>query len=305
MKTVMTGRRVQAWSAIGASVAMILAAASVRAAETQQTPTERATTVSIPAGSLDRSLQAYAEAMNLQLVYAPELVAGLRSRGLSGSYGRREALERLLNESGLTFRFVNERTVTLERVPKSDVRTLGPVKIEGAQQVETPRIGEGVATLGGVRGHQEDETVGYRPMVSTVGSGRPIPIEDNARAVSVLTREQMADQGVNDLGEALNRLPGVAVSGGIYARGQRIESFQVDGGTPLNINDFLKASGSSGPEMGNSFNLAAYERVELVRGVNAAYVGNDSLGGTLNLIRKRPTADSSETFTLTAGSWNR
>ncbi|WP_129778032.1 TonB-dependent receptor plug domain-containing protein [Peristeroidobacter soli] len=292
-------------AALATAVAITLATCNVQAQQNRTEQTSRAQlSFDIPAQPLARALSKFGETTGFQLVYEARLADNKQSRALVGTFEPRQALLEMLVDTGLVARFTDARTAVIQAAGSQ--RTLGPVRVEGAQTQEgPPRIGEGISTLGGVRGHQEDETVGYRPNVSTVGSGRPIPIEDNARAVSVLTREQMEDQGVNDLGEALNRLPGVAVSGGIYARGQQIQSFQVDGGTPQNINDFLKASGSSGPEMGNTINMAAYERVELVRGVNAAYVGNNSLGGTLNLIRKRPTAESSDSLTLTAGSWNR
>ncbi|MFC4313786.1 TonB-dependent receptor plug domain-containing protein [Steroidobacter flavus] len=288
-------------AALATAVALTLATCTVQAQQSRTEQTSRSQlSFDIPAQPLARALSKFGDTTGFQLVYEARLADNKLSRALVGTFEPRQALIEMLGDTGLVARFTDARTAVIQAA--NSLRTLGPVRVEGAQQSEPPRIGEGTATLGGVRGHQEDETTGYRPNVSTVGSGRPIPIEDNARAISVLTREQMEDQGVNDLGEALNRLPGVSVAGGIFARGQQIESFQIDGGTPLNINDFFQGSG---PETGNSFNLAAYERVELVRGVNAAYVGNNSLGGTLNLIRKRPTAQSSEKFSLTAGSWNR
>ncbi|MFC4313782.1 TonB-dependent receptor domain-containing protein [Steroidobacter flavus] len=304
MKTVMTGRRMQAWSVIGASVAMILAAASVRAAESQQqAPADRSATISIPAGSLDRSLQAYAEAMNVQLVYAPELVAGLRSRGLSGAYGRREALELLLNESGLTFRFVNERTVTLERAPQPGTRTLGPVRVEGADQTKPVR-GEGTAQLGGIRGGQDQEARGLRPVTAAVGAGSPMAIEDVPRSVSVLTQAQMEAQDVQDLGEAVRRMPGLSMiqtsassaassSGAqVYSRGFRIDTVQIDGGAPRGL-DMVR---------NGLLDLNAYERIELVRGANGAFAGTESPGGSLNLVRKRPGGAPMLDVALTAGT---
>jgi outer membrane receptor protein involved in Fe transport len=66
----------------------------------------------------------------------------------------------------------------------------------------------------------------------------PPPIEDTPRAVSVPTTEPMKDQDINNIGEALERLPGVTVAGNIYARGQMIEKFQVDGGAPSDLNLF-------------------------------------------------------------------
>ncbi|MFC4307921.1 TonB-dependent receptor domain-containing protein [Steroidobacter flavus] len=261
--------------------------------------------VELAAQKMTDALNALAEQLKLQLIYDGKLVADLQGRALSGTMEPAAALRALLEGSGLNFRFVNKTTVTIERARETKgARTLGPVRVEGAERVQ-PKIGEGIATLGGVRGHQEDESNGYRALVATVGSGRPIPIEDTPRSVSVLTADLMRDQDVNDLGEALDRMPGVSVSSRIFSRGQTLEAVQVDGGPAYNINSFLRQQMQYGPEFANAFNMAAYERIELLHGVNAAAVGDGSYGGTLNLVRKRPSAQPAETLTLTAGSWNR
>src|SRR5262245_49846453 len=93
-------------------------ATGVAVAQSEPATKEATISVSIAAGPLDRSLRQYAEVAGFQLVYAPELVSGLRSRALSGSFAPRQGLELLLTGTGLTYRFVSDRTVTLERTTK-------------------------------------------------------------------------------------------------------------------------------------------------------------------------------------------
>src|SRR5262245_10970653 len=95
---------------LGIAAMLALWSGGAFAAESAQPSEGAAIELSISAGPLDQSLQKYAERMGLQLVYAPELVAGLRSTGLTGAFSARTGLERLLAGTGLTYRFVGART---------------------------------------------------------------------------------------------------------------------------------------------------------------------------------------------------
>lgn len=267
--------------------------------------------LNIPAGPLENALVRFADATGIQLVYSAEMARGRRSTGVSARMSAADGLSRLLATTGLTWRFVDARTVTITPIESAGAeseRVLGPVRVEGAEAsgyAGPPGRGEGAASLGGVRLGQADESRGYRPVVSSVGSGAPTAIEDVPRPISVLTSAQIERQDIENIGEALRRLPGVTMLDGtnyaveagspIYARGEQIQRFSIDGGASrrLNILD------------GGLIDIGAYDRIELVRGPNAVFIGGDSAGGTINFVRKRPSRTPTLAVTAVAGSWNR
>lgn len=272
---------------------------------------EAAQQFDIPAGDLSAALERYSAQTGMQLVYSSDLIAGKRSPGASGRMSPQQALGQLLAGSGLSARVSGNSATLVQAGASGDVaaaegeRLLGPVRVEGSQgsTYSAPARGEGPARLGGIRGGQADETIGYRAKVVMVGGAVPTAIEDVPRSVTVTTQDQLRDQDITSIGEVLNRLPGVTVletdsaatAPQIYVRGFQLTQFQVDGGAPRQLDT-----------VGNGLlNLDAFERVELVRGPNGANTGAGSPGGSLNLVRKRPGEMHALELSANIGSYGR
>lgn len=97
---------------------------------------------SIPPGQLDRALDMLAAQGDMQVAYAPALVAGRRTRGLAGSYTPDEALERLLQGTGLRWHDLGRTGFVLLagrqmsgptplRPPPKTIATLATVAVSG------------------------------------------------------------------------------------------------------------------------------------------------------------------------------
>src|SRR5258708_486503 len=67
----------------------------------------------IPAEGLGPALNALAKDRNFQIVYVTEEIANVRTEGAVGEFTTEEALKRLLSGTGLTFRYLDDRTVTI------------------------------------------------------------------------------------------------------------------------------------------------------------------------------------------------
>ena len=89
---------------------ILFAAATTSPALAQATIVHR---IDIPAQQLASALAMLARQTSIQLVYSAALVEGRRSRALTGSMTTEQALEQLLDETGLEFEFLDQRTVTL------------------------------------------------------------------------------------------------------------------------------------------------------------------------------------------------
>lgn len=144
----------------------------------------------------------------------------------------------------------------------------------------------------------ELDPIPYRAKQTAVASKLPQTVRDIPQSVSALTRAQMDDQNMVTVWDALSQITGVqAVSndltqGQYHARGSSLES-QNDGapsGIPL-----------SGYQQ---FDLAAYERIEVLRGPAGLLQGSGSFSGTVNFVRKRAPSENQAMFTSSYGSWN-
>lgn len=80
-------------------------------------PPARTQRLDIPASSLAEALMAFGVQSGLQVSFARETVAGLRSRGLKGDYAPAEALKALLRGTNLGYSFINGSTVVIRSAP--------------------------------------------------------------------------------------------------------------------------------------------------------------------------------------------
>lgn len=123
---------------------------------------------------------------------------------------------------------------------------------------------------------------GYRP-VDANAVKTPTPLVDVPQTITVLTREQLDDQGVTQLGDALRYVPGVVLGQGeghrdqITLRGQNTTAdFYLDG-----LRDDTQYYRS----------LYNIERVEVLKGANALLFGRGGGGGVINRVSKTPDLD--------------
>ena len=239
----------------------------------------------IPAQSLDGALAAFSAVTRVQVLVGAEVTQGLRSPGVSGSYPQSQALARLLAGSGLSASYIDSDSVTLEKRVGNDTA----VQL-GATSVNANQLG---ATTEGSRS--------YTTGALTIGKGEQ-KLKDIPQSVSVVTRKRMDDQNMNNLQDAMRQVTGVTIksynSGSslndVYMRGFLVDQVQVDG--------VSQATGQG--DLATSFDLAMYDRVEVLRGPSGLYQGSGEPGGTINVVRKRALGTFGLKGELSAGSWD-
>lgn len=129
-------------------------------------------------------------------------------------------------------------------------------------------------------------TEGYGVDSATVGTKTPASLRDIPQSVSVVTRDAIDDQNFTTLDELGRRTPGMRVlsndngRSSIYARGYEYDEANIDG---------LPAPMTS--INGSVPSLAAFDRVEIMRGPSGLFNSTSEMGGIVNLVRKRPTED--------------
>jgi outer-membrane receptor for ferric coprogen and ferric-rhodotorulic acid len=276
-------------TALGVALPQQATAQSTAAATAEQV------NLNIAAQPLKNALRAFAGATHLQLVYTSELVAGHTSAAVSGSYAPAAALGQLLAGSGLAYRFTSPGVVTLEKISADDSKVIGTVEVEGAKTAGANGSTDVTATEG---------TGSYTTNAMSVGSKTPQSIRETPQSVTVITQQQMQDQGITNLTQAMTQAAGISVSTDTYgnavftSRGFAITNFQIDG-SPIGANPFTNFV-----QPGGSVNLAEYDHVEVLRGPDGMFAGNGDPGGTVNLTRKKPLDHTQVIFEGATGSWN-
>ncbi|WP_129778013.1 STN domain-containing protein [Peristeroidobacter soli] len=95
---------------------------------------ERTFRFNIPSKPLLAALVDFTDVTGVQLLYPSTGELKVTSRAVSGTYSAQEALRQMLQGTGIGFRFANHNTVTLQKESEQGTRTLGPVRVEGADR---------------------------------------------------------------------------------------------------------------------------------------------------------------------------
>lgn len=115
------------------------------------------------------------------------------------------------------------------------------------------------------------------------------PIIETPQTISVVSREQIRDQGGQTLGDVLNYVPGVSTFSSSYSRisdNVNIRGFDVAAGNSGILRDGLKLTSGVYDSTTEPFGL---ERIEVVKGANSILFGQLGPGGLINSISKKPT----------------
>lgn len=125
----------------------------------------------------------------------------------------------------------------------------------------------------------------YQAVDATVAGQVPLPLKETPSSVSVLTRQRMDDQNMTTIQDALLFVTGVEAlkygDGTAYYKAR---------GNNLGV-EFDGVSIVSGLQYQIQFDLAMYDRIEVLRGPEGVMTGAGDPtdpGGTVNLVRKRP-----------------
>lgn len=134
-----------------------------------------------------------------------------------------------------------------------------------------------------VKGERAD---GYETEDGSTATKTPTPLIDVPQAVSFITEDQLEDQSIRQLNDALRYVPGVSMETGeghrdeVFIRGQETTAdFYIDG-----LRDDAQYYRS----------LYNIERVEVLKGANALIFGRGAGGGAINRVAKR--ADLTDAF---------
>src|SRR5208283_2042142 len=154
-------------------------------------------TYHIPPSPMTGALNALADQNGLHLSYDARMTRGMRTGGLSGHYSVRDALEKLLAGTGLTYRLSASGNAVLIMLAQNDTgtqtdasgATLPTVEVTANAEGEQPGSSQGGAGLGG-------RFTGYTVDFSTpsMATKDNIPILQTPANVQVVPRQVLDDQ---------------------------------------------------------------------------------------------------------------
>jgi iron complex outermembrane receptor protein len=246
-------------------------AGTAMAAPFQQSVSESA----IPAMPLNKALNAFSQREHLQLVYVSKITDGVRTHGAPAGLTLQATLQKLLEGTGLKFRFLNAKTVTIYT------------------QSEAPDSEGGIYQKNMLVEKGSKDNPEQLQQVMVTGSRIPLTASQQSIPVHVYTSEDIERSGQATVVDFLNTLPQVSVPsvpGNLqsFASNRSVSLHGLPVGSTLVLIDGQRTEISRYGYMDLSvIPTSAIDRVEIIPVGASAIYGSDALAGVVNIILKK------------------
>ena len=152
----------------------------------------------------------------------------------------------------------------------------------------------------------QSPTSGYTVKNSTGATKTDEPLITTGQSISVVTRQQIEDQGATNLNQALNYTPGVFTNfAGAASRFDTVSLRGFHGGdTDNTFLDGLRVMSDGGSHNVLQVDPWFLERIDIIKGPSSALYGQTVPGGLVNMTSKRPQFAEQGHFRLSAGTQN-
>jgi len=265
----------------------VLLALAVSAALSAQAQTPTASPV--PAGDLAPALDAYARQTGVQLVYRADKLRGARTRGVQAGLPPQQALDRLLQGSGLVAQRDGEGAVLI--VPAPLLAQAGPAPAPRPAPAPVPQAAPAPAPVTEL---QTLQVTGSRIPRADLEGPAPVTLitADDIRAGGFTSVPDVMQSLTQNGGETQSQQSagGADFSPGaqqvdlrglgpnhtlVLVNGRRIADFPMPFGGRSNFTDI------------SSLPLGMIDRIEVLTGSASAIYGSDAISGVVNFILKR------------------
>ncbi|NWL80052.1 TonB-dependent siderophore receptor [Pseudomonas taiwanensis] len=241
----------------------------------------------IPAGALDEALNRFAREAGINLSATPEQTRGLKTSGLAGTWSVQAGLARLLEGTSLQPENLGGGSFVLREIPAGSA-------------LEVPSTQ--VFALGNALGSED----GYLATHSQIATKTSKSLMETSQSVSVITREQIDDQGSKTVQQSMRYTPGIFT--GQVGASNRYDYIVMRGFADNSVDnvylDGLKTMGDSGTFSSMQVDPYFLERIDVLKGPSSVLYGRSLPGGLVALTSKKPLYEDYHQVQATVGNMN-
>lgn len=225
------------------------------------------------------AIVAFGKQSGLQVFVPADELKGRHLNAVKGALTVAEGLEQLLSGSGLTYHYLGDRAVALTVARDPEVK-----KALQADQDRPRSSAEAAAPMPNVK-----NTALLEEVVVTA-QRRVQNLQDVPISAQVIEGKMLSDQNLNSLTDLSQTIPTVHVgisgrSANMYIRGIGSgESQTFDQSVGLFVDDIYHGRGRI--SVADAFDV---ERIEILKGPQSTFFGNNAIAGALNVVTVKPT----------------
>ncbi len=275
----------------------------------------------IAAQDLGPALKQLAQSRSLQVLYLSTTVRDVQTRGANGDITANEAFDQLLEGTGLTYRYLDENTVTIVPLsipaasegpgaplpPPAGGATAADSRVQQAKTLTS----DGILLAQSVPGsaHQAASVPADPPPLQEIivtGSRIAAPNEVSTSPIQVISAKSIQVSGKTDITDIISQLPqmftndlgqdlgngtsGLSSAGGVATADLRglgpARTLVLIDGRRLGVGSPNTAIAQPAPDL-DQIPAGLVDHVEVVTGGASAAYGSDAIAGVVNFIMKR------------------
>ena len=229
----------------------------------------------IAAKPLPQALSDFSRVTGISVVYTDEAPYGITAPAVSGQLSVEQAMQRLLSNSGFTFRRTDAHTLALEPLPAEGALSLGATTITSLVQ----------------------QPMSYQPPPTSSVMRSQALLQEIPQTVNVIPAQVIRDQAPRNLDDALANVSGIT-------QGNTLGSTQdsvMTRGFGDNRNGSIMRDGMPVVQ-GRGLN-ASVDRVEVLKGPASLLYGIQDPGGVVNMVSKKPELAQYNALTLRGSTY--
>jgi len=304
-----------------AVVACFLSVAGLSVADNARASIRKST--NIPAESLAPALKQLAHDRGFQLVFESEIVGSAQTQGAVGEFTPAEALKQLLKGTGLSYRYLDEKTITIIPLSLSAIGVGEGASVQVssappnsnnsqdglwadflvAQSNPGPSSGASAAAQQAAQPTTQSNQI---QEVIVTAQKRAENLMDVPAAVTAISGQNLETLRVDSLSDLAGYVPGLTVTdrGAPGFRSVTIRGLSTgavsDGSAPLvgTYVDDVPIGSSTNFAAGNYFGLDLLpydiERVEVLEGPQGTLYGANTMGGLIKYALRKPDLNDFE-----------
>jgi iron complex outermembrane receptor protein len=261
------------------------------------------TQIDLPAQPLAQAIQAVARQAGINILVDPRLVAGRDAPAVKAEMSIQQALDLLLQGTGLTPRYVDDKTITLLAVPAPGTTKPAAQGFQPrATHLQLAQAAEQSSSEAAASTATPDKSTTLQEIIVTARKTSEA-IQDVPISVTAFSGEQLQERGAVDVKDILRAVPGLSFTD--VERGQTkysirgITSSVATPTTGVYLDDISLVTDA------NFFSLGAFDaiffdvdHIEVLKGPQGTLYGGSAMGGAIKYVTARP---DSSAFSASAG----
>ena len=262
-------------SALSFTALALLPLSIAMAADTGTAQQRTQFSFAMTAKPLPQALSDFSRITGISVVYTDEAPYGITAPAVNGQMSAEQAMQRLLSQSGFTFRRTDAHTLALEPVPTDGALNLGATTITSVM----------------------DQSQSYQPPPTSSVMRSSALLQEIPQTVNVIPAQVIRDQAPRNLDDALANVSGIT-------QGNTLGSTQdsvMTRGFGDNRNGSIMRDGMPVVQ-GRGLN-ATVDRVEVLKGPASLLYGIQDPGGVVNMVSKKPELEQYNALTLRGSTY--